>query len=275
MLWRRGNERGIALITTMLIMMLMSALMIGLTTAVTSDQRSRYIDRDRAKAFYGAQSGLEKLTAELADLFFVNVAPTTAQISALSAEQPTIPDVSFVTSGSGAYGVTLKGSSSGQILSGPYQGLIALKKIYELDSSVRTTDGGEAHLNRRMETVAIPVFQFGMFSDVDLSFHAGPNFNFGGRIHTNGNLFLAEGDGATLTLPEKVTAVKEIIRKQLVNGVNIPVSNHEGIVRVATAPGSYRNLLDTEGIIVKISPSESSILQSWYRIIDTSQWVLW
>ena len=247
MLSCRGNERGIALITTMLIMMLMSALMIGLTTAVTSDQRYRYIDRDRAKAFYGAQSGLEKLTAELADLFFVNVAPTTAQIAALSTELPTIPDVTFVTSGAGAYGVTLKGSSSGQISSGPYQGLIALKKIYELDSSVRTTDGGEAHLNRKMETVAIPVFQFGMFSDVDLSFHAGPNFNFGGRIHTNGNLFLAEGDGATLTLPEKVTAVKEIIRKQLVNGVNIPVSNHEGIVKVATAPGSYRNLLDTEG----------------------------
>ena len=58
------------------------------------------------------------------------------------------------------------------------------------------TDGGEAHLKRSMETVAIPVFQFGIFSDVDLSFHAGPNFNFGGRIHTNGNLYLAQGGGA-------------------------------------------------------------------------------
>ena len=244
----RGNERGMALITTMLIMMLMSALMIGLTTAVTSDQRYRYIDRDRAKAFYGAQSGLEKLTAELADLFFVNVAPTAAQISALSTDLPTIPDLSFVTTGTGAYGVTSVGAtSSGQITTGPYQGLIALKKTYELNSFVRTTDGGEVHLKRTMETVAIPVFQFGMFSDVDLSFHAGPNFNFGGRIHTNGNLFLAEGDGSTLTLPEKVTVVKEIIRNQLVNGVNIPVSNHEGIVKMAKAPGSYRNLLAAEG----------------------------
>ena len=39
-----------------------------------------------------------------------------------------------------------------------------------------------------------------MFSDVDLSFFAGPNFNFGGRVHTNGTLFLAQGDGGTLTL---------------------------------------------------------------------------
>ena len=29
----------------------------------------------------------------------------------------------------------------------------------------------------------------------DLSFFAGPNFTFGGRIHTNGNLWLAQGTG--------------------------------------------------------------------------------
>jgi hypothetical protein len=246
---RLRGDRGVALVTTMLIMMLMSALMIGLTSVVTSDQRYRFIDRDRAKAFYGAHSGLEKLTAELADLFFVNVAPTDAQVAALASETPTIPDVTFVTSGTGSYGVTLLGSSSGQITTGPYQGLIALKKTYELNSSVRTTDGGEAHLKRSMETVAIPVFQFGIFSDVDLSFHAGPNFNFGGRIHTNGNLFLAQGDGATLTLPEKVTVVKEVVRKQLVNGVAVSVSDHEGTIRLATAPGSYRNLALTEGSV--------------------------
>ena len=68
---------------------------------------------------------------------------------------------------------------------------MALKKKYNLDAVARTTAGGEAHLTRKIESVAIPVFQFGTFSDVDLSFFAGPNFNFGGRVHTNGNLFLA------------------------------------------------------------------------------------
>ena len=64
------DERGIALITTLLVMMLMSALMIGFTAAVTSDQKYRIIDRDRGRAFYGAHSGLEKLNSELATLFF-------------------------------------------------------------------------------------------------------------------------------------------------------------------------------------------------------------
>ena len=94
-----------------------------------------------------------------------------------------------------------------------------------------------------MEAVAIPVFQFGMFSDVDLSFFAGPNFDFGGRVHTNGNLFLSQGDGATLTLSDKVTAVKEIIRQRLQNGVSIDTpSTHDGTVSAKASPTTFRSL---------------------------------
>ena len=42
-------------------------------------------------------------------------------------------------------------------------------------------------LQRQVELVAIPVFQFGVFSNTDLSFFNGPPFDFGGRVHTNGN----------------------------------------------------------------------------------------
>ena len=242
------DERGIALITTMLIMMLMTALMIGFTTVVTSDQRYRLIDRDRVKAFYGALSGLEKLNTDLAELFLANVAPNDTQIAALSDDPPDIEDITFTSTGNGAYGVTYvepaEGESEyGHIASGPYEGLLALKKKYDLDATVRTTGGGEAHLRRSVETVAIPVFQFGMFSEPDLSFHAGANFNFGGRVHTNANLFLAADGTSTLTLSEKVTAVGEVYRAKLVNGrtTTHPSNN----IRVATSTGSYRNLTKT------------------------------
>ncbi len=49
-----ASERGIALLTTILMMVLMSALLVGFTTAVMSDQTYRTVDRDRARAFYGA-----------------------------------------------------------------------------------------------------------------------------------------------------------------------------------------------------------------------------
>lgn len=252
-----AGDRGIALVTTMLVMMLMMALMVGFSAAIMGDQRSRSIEKDRIRAFYAAQSGLEKLSADLAAAFLANVAPTAATLTTLSAEdqEPSIPGVTFTLQGddAGAYAITKTGTDNwDHIESGPYEGLIALTSTYELDSAVRTTAGGEAHLKRAVDTVAIPVFQFGIFSDVDLSFHAGANFNFGGRIHSNANLYLAQGGGAgtTLTLPQKVTAVGEVVRKFLVNGRAIGVTDHIREVRVATAPGATRALLTSEGSVV-------------------------
>lgn len=247
---RIDSERGIALITTLLVMMLMSALLVGFTTVVMSDQRYRLIDRDRVRSFYAAHSGLEKLNVDLGNLFLANVAPTAAQIAALKDTPPTIADVTFIDSGDAAYGVKLESTPApSPISTGPYQGLVALKKIYRLDATARTADGGETHLMRRVETVTIPVFQFGVFSDVDLSFHAGPNFNFGGRVHSNRDLYLAQGAGATLTLPERVTTVRDVIRKTLANGEAITTTGHTGTVSLATAPGAFRNLLETEGSV--------------------------
>ena len=252
------SERGIALIAALMVMLLMSALMIGFTIIVMSDQRYRGIDKDRMRAYYGAQSGLEKLSVDLGNLFLINVAPTNAQIAALANTPPVIPSVTFVApAGVTAYGATLvpcdnlgNTTCNATIQGGPYQGLMALKKSYSLDVVAKTTAGGEAHLIRKVESVAIPVFQFGMFSDVDLSFFAGPDFNFGGRVHTNGNLFLSEGDGSTLTLTDKVTAVKEIVRQRLQNGVSITSgTTHNGTVNMATSPNSFRPLLASEGSV--------------------------
>ena len=79
-----GQERGIALIAALMIMLLMSALMIGFTTVVMSDQRYRGIDMDRTRAYYGAQSGLEELSTDLGILFLDKVAPTTQEIADLA-----------------------------------------------------------------------------------------------------------------------------------------------------------------------------------------------
>ena len=66
---RTSNERGIAMITTLLVLMLISALLVGFTTVVMSDQRYRFIDRDRGQAFYAASGAVEKMTADLAATF--------------------------------------------------------------------------------------------------------------------------------------------------------------------------------------------------------------
>ncbi|MFN7916204.1 MAG: pilus assembly PilX N-terminal domain-containing protein [Vicinamibacterales bacterium] len=277
---RRG-ERGIALIASLLVMLLMTALLVSFTTIVMSDQRFRVIDQNRSQAFYAASAGVEKLTADLGNLFSMNVAPTATQLTALTAtgKQPSLSGVSYTANVTadplassalskcaspntvtqvGANGYTLRfcaapsgnptTASTAPIKTGPYEGLIAQQTPYQIDVTAKLSTGGEAHLVRALEAVSIPVFQFGLFSEPDLSFFAGPNFNFGGRVHTNGNLFLSEGGGATLTLSDKVTAVGEIIRQKMQNGVSIDTAPaHNGTVSMASAPSVFRSLLRTEG----------------------------
>ena len=92
-----NNERGIAMITTLLVLMLISALLVGFTTVVMSDQRYRFIDRDRAQAFYAASAGVEKLTADLGNLFLSFVAPTAAQVTNLTLTPPSISGITFAS----------------------------------------------------------------------------------------------------------------------------------------------------------------------------------
>ncbi len=282
---RQSNERGIAMITTLLVLMLISALLVGFTTVVMSDQRYRFIDRDRGQAFYAASGAMEKLTADLGNLFFGFLSPSNSQVTYLTASRPTITGVTFTAASAptplaaselsafhcaspkstqtvGSAGYTIMfcadaslnptyGDVAATIKTGAFEGLMAQKTPYQLDVTARTSTGGEVHLVRTIEAVSIPVFQFGMFSDVDLAFFAGPNFGFGGRVHTNGNLFLAQGTGATLTLSDKVTAVKEVIRQRLENNALITDNPaHDGIVNMAKAPGSYVALAANQGSLV-------------------------
>ena len=62
------------------------------------------------------------------------------------------------------------------IPTGPYAGLVGLITQYTMTSTARTATGGEVRMQRTLQTVAVPVFQFGIFSETDLSFFAGAEF---------------------------------------------------------------------------------------------------
>ena len=115
-------------------------------------------------------------------------------------------------------------------------------------------------LRRELQTVAVPVFQFGIFGEKSLGFHAGPNFDFGGRVHTNESLFVASGGGNTLTFRDKITAVLQVVRDKLSNGRPITAApggtGHTGTVSIPTViggvwPDTYRNLgtAESSGLI--------------------------
>jgi Tfp pilus assembly protein PilX len=133
------------------------------------------------------------------------------------------------------------------ISEGANSGLNAQVIPFTLEVIAQAGAGSEARLRREVQVALIPVFQFGVFSDSDLSFFAGPAFNFGGRVHTNGHLFLAAGSGGT-TLSQKVTSAAQIIRAELANGVLTSV-NHTGDVAVIQTPGTTRLLAVDEASV--------------------------
>jgi hypothetical protein len=257
------KQAGIALITTLLLLLLMSAMVVGFMLLVTEGQRLSGMNNDQSRAFYGAESGMEKLTADLGNLFGATYAPTGPQVDALATTPPTLPSTSGVTYkdalGNSTYAITYPKDGKGnplaafaQITSGssPYQGMTALETTYTLTVAAMTTTGGEVKLQRTTQTVGIPLFQFGIFSQTDLSFFPGPNFAFGGRVHSNGNIFMDSGGPAgagptdtgkvQLWLANPVTAVGDILRDCLSNtNPESTTGQHPGSVEITTGGGSY------------------------------------
>jgi Tfp pilus assembly protein PilX len=262
-------DSGMALITTLLLLVLLSSLLVGFFVLITTGQQLTGGAKQETRAFYGAEAGLEKMTADLGTLFDNTYSPTPAELNTITQNPPpNLGDLTFTAAdGTSGYTITYPQDSFGrplatdaQVKSGPYSGMTGLITPYTLTVTSHTASGAEVMLRRTTQTVGIPAFEFGVFCDVECGFHAGPDFNFGGRIHTNRNLYLAEGNGSTLTLSDKVTAFGEVVRDVLMNGQPLSAGGWTGTVNMTTSPGtsSYRALGASEGS-VKDNPGTTPV----------------
>ncbi|MGH9327836.1 MAG: pilus assembly PilX N-terminal domain-containing protein [Terriglobia bacterium] len=269
------NPSGVALIVTLLTLTVFSLMAVGFFYIVVGEQKNSTSGGDNTVAFYGAEGALENMSAQVATLFSHTASPTPAQVTALDSSPPTIPGVTYASVSTqypnGGYYVEYTSNGSGGIQStsgviggtGPLAGLEGVITPFTLTTVAEGPNNTEVNLVRQVQEVAVPVFEFGIFSNNDLSFFAGPDFQFGGRVATNGNLYLAEGPGDTLTLPAKVTAYKSVIRTQLSNGYSTS-SAYSGTVNVVSTPGHYRALAETEGSLT--GGSSSSPNSNWNTI---------
>jgi hypothetical protein len=246
-LFDRQMESGFALVSALLLLMLMSAIGVALLYKVNYEQHSQRTDSGNNLAYYGAEAGMEKMMSDLSSLYASQAAPTWCSIQNLANNPPAQSDVGVtypsgtgysisMTTGTPPTGCGVPPSRSQIISQGPNAGLMA--QIVPLSISV-TADrpgGEEVSMIRQVEVASIPVFQFGVFSDSDLSFFAGPAFDFTGRVHTNGNLFLAEGSGQNLTFHTPIRAAKDIVRDQIANGASTSTQGRTGTVLVPTGP---------------------------------------
>ncbi len=270
---RVEREKGIALITALLILFLVSAMVIGMCWMVMTDQRLGGNNKDRETAFYGAEAGMEKLTADMGSAFTTNGKLTAPQVAAIVANPPTtttLPNIQFKNpSGTSTYGVafTPNGTNGDPLATNatilppsPYAGMQGLITQFTLNVAAQTiSTGAEVKLQRQMQVVSIPVFQFGVYSDSDLAFFNGPNMTFGGRTHTNGNLWLTPS--GQLNMGNKVTVVGQVLRQYLENGDYYTTGSYSGATYIALVPNptnnppssSWRALAQTESSVTGFS----------------------
>src|SRR5262245_25437270 len=300
----KNSERGMALMIVLLVMMLLSALMIGFMTSIMADQRSSGVDRDETQTYAAAHAGMEKLTSNLAAVFKTDYSPNGKPISDAAGTPPNItgfkyldPADAWSTSTSTGYKVQFTDvaatattpahyvttpqaasvlpvpddpTTGTTIAAGPYQGFKGLVTHYNIIVTARSSGGSEVRMRRELQTVAVPVFQFGVFSEGSLAFHSASDFNFGGRVHTNDNLFLAAGSSHQLWLGDKVTAVGEVVRRYLDNGLS-SLASYPGTVNMATGAGKYRVLSATTNAAKVANVGEGSVKDTW---ITSGNWAV-
>jgi hypothetical protein len=264
-----NNSRGFTLIAALMLTILLSGVAVGLLYMVSNEARMGGNDLEGNLAYYAAEAQIENLTSELSQLYQSSQSPNAASINALSNSS----NWANAVSGSNLTNIQY-GSSNVQMITwpatksdgtpcpnapdpcgswdivgaGPDQGMVATLIPFTLQVvatrqassgqaatySTAAATGAAVNLTRTVEVALLPAFEFGIFCDGDCDYFAGPNFNFGGRVHTNGNLFLASG--STLTFTDKIAAVGQVVLDQLENG-HATAAGYTGIPYVPNAGG--------------------------------------
>jgi hypothetical protein len=250
----QSNERGVALITALMVMLLLSAISLTILAVVRTESHVAGADLKRTQTFYCAAAGIEKMTNDFSALYARTSRATPAQLNTIASSYPselvaegfsfTNPDQTIVQDDA-----TLNSMRATQGISAPsyprvtmpanspFGGLMASVNPYILTSTCTYRDGTQVALTRNMNNYLIPLFQFGMFSDGDIELHPGPPFVFNGRVHANGNIYV-NGD---VTFLDRVTTANELITDVLRNNstrANPSVSMQVGAINVAITQGS-------------------------------------
>ena len=268
---KQNNSRGFTLIAALLITVLLSGVAVGLMYMVTNEARMGGNDLRGNVAYYDAEAGIENLTSQLSQLYQTAQAPNATSLCALvtpgtevNPNQVSGSNISGVTytpnlTWPNAAGVTTCPTTNPTgnwdiVGSGQNQGMVATLIPFTLQVtatlngsagqvshySTAAASGASVNLTRTIEVALLPAFEFGIFCEYDCDYFAGPPFNFGGRVHTNSNLFLAANSGP-LTFTDKITAYGQIVTDRLENGNLTGPGNYGGAVYVPNAAGGCPN----------------------------------
>src|SRR5687768_11652787 len=207
-IYKPQSQSGSALVIAILVMLLMMGFVALAISRTNSETLISSNDASEARTYAAAEASLESTTRDFIDVFEKKLIPDSNDVATIQKNVvPGFDEFKFsqkVEKTKEATPIILTG--------GNYSGLYSLRDSWEIDSATtETASQVKVQLKRRFFSDRIPIYQFGMFFEDDLELNRPPLFTFGGRIHTNGSLFITAFSSAGIYLNSKVTAHGEII----------------------------------------------------------------
>jgi hypothetical protein len=240
------DQRGSVALNAVMILGLLTLFTAASLSRVTTEAVVMGNDYANTQAFYAAQASLETMSRNFNNVFDVRLSPTESDLYNIRAAVPGIDGFVF------AQNITRAGEQkSVPIEEGPFSGLYSSRDPWRLDTTATYGNGAQVQLTRSFFNHRIPIFQFGIFYNDDMELHPGPKFAFGGRVHSNGNLFLMAGSGG-LDFDSRVTAVGEIVRDTARNGLSVGQAGWawDGAVRIKDPAGNWQALGFGKGSVI-------------------------
>ncbi len=240
------GQRGSAMVIALMVMLLLMGFVALAISRTNSETIASANDEAETKAFEAANASLEVLTRNFNKIFETKLTIAPSDITRIQAQYPPGFDTAYTFNQT----VTQTQATRDVVLTGEFfQGLNARRDEWQLDSvATDNANGVQVALRRKFLNNRIPVYQFGIFYDDDLEFHPGPRFDFGGRVHSNGSIFLAAGTG--LYFSSKVSAAANIATDVAKNGTSY------------SAWGDNVYVKNASGVFTKLAYNMGSVLSS-------------
>jgi Tfp pilus assembly protein PilX len=254
-----AGQRGSAIVIALFVLALISVFVALALSRSAAGAAAIGNETAESRSFYAAQGSLEMMTRNFNKQFEVNIHPSDTDFNTV--RNAAVPGLSTSNGGNYTFYQEVLQTSNGTpvvLTGGPFSGLYAKRDTWRLRTTATNNTGVQVQLTRNILNNLVPIFQFGVFYDDNMEFHPGPLFDFGGRVHTNGSLFLQATTG--LYFSSKVTAANFIYTDTSKNGS--PWTNWSDQIFIKNASGTYVRLHYNMGSVLASPVNGSPVVST-------------
>lgn len=264
MMNRLRQENGMVLVVGLIIMLLVGFIGMAAIQTSSTDVSISGNQVKRTKAFYLAEAGVVKASAEIIRAFQLRG----------QAPDP-LPTGTFdLAGGYSNYRVEDRGPAVQEILTtGTYKGLYGLVKTFEVSAEGRVVNDPQVtRITVVVQDALVPIFQFAVFYKDDLEFHPGPDMTISGRMHSNANTYL--GANNALYIDSYLTSAGDIIagRKtgsgQASGGGNVYIKDGDGNYEAMKESGAWLDSTDPDWVPKSMARWDGKVEDGNHGITD-------